>query len=256
MVKLIPHLSFDSKEIEIVPLGDVHYGSKHMSLKRFKHTVNYILRKKCCYCVLMGDLVEMVTRGQKGSMLLEQGIEPTDQIIGIIKLLKPLAKAGKILGSVRDNHLARTEKDALLDMNLLLAQQLEVPYWGVGGLIVLTINGKKRMMALQHGKDCCQNKFTACAKMMRVYPGCDAYILGHNHHLGAQPVVTIESDPNGMEKGIRRWFIRTGSYLKYAPYAQEALYDPPIIGSPIIKMTDRGIVDVDVTTLSWYDDED
>jgi hypothetical protein len=187
-------------------------------------------------------------------MLLEQDITPTQQILDMVKIFKPLAKKGKIFGTIRDNHLQRTERDGLIDMNEIVAEHLEVPYWGVGGIIRFNICGAECQIAYQHGADAAANPFLALDRMKFVYPGCCVYALGHNHKLVAKKEVDIVVDDNGEESGFVYWQVRTGTYLKYAQYARERLFRPPMIGSPIVKMSlidNRVSIDVDIKTLSW-----
>lgn len=252
MGRKIPKIEFDMPDVEIVLLSDGHWGQIACAKKRFIKTLNFILRRKKAFVVLGGDLVEMVTRSQKGSMLLEQDITPTNQILEMKALLEPLAKKGKILGILRDNHLQRLERDALVDMNELFANSLGIPYWGVGGVVDLVVCGRSIKLVYQHGAEAAKNEFLATDRLMRVYPGCDVYALAHNHKLSARKVVSIGMDEKGEECGKEHWQVRTGSYLKYANYAREKLMDPAVIGSPILVLSKkRGVVTVDINTLSW-----
>jgi predicted MPP superfamily phosphohydrolase len=247
----IPVCTFKNRGVKIVILGDVHLGQKACAKERFLKTIDFIAKDKNVFVILGGDLVEMVTRSQKGNMLLEQVISPTQQLIQIEDILKPLAKKGKILGIVKDNHLARLEKDALVDMNEKMAYDLGVQYWGVGGIVILNVQGRKYKLAIQHGKDSAINEFTALNKMMRNYPDCDIYVLGHDHKLSARKIVTLHAHEDGTECGREHYQIRSGSYLKMADYARECLYEPSVIGSPIISFKEDGRVKVDIETLSW-----
>lgn len=252
MGRKVPVVNIKSSSAKIVLLSDVHWGQLACAKDRFLKTLEYILNNKNVYCILGGDLVEMVTRSQKGNMLMEQDITPTNQILEMTEMLKPLAKKGKILGLLRDNHLQRLERDALVDMNEIFASNLNVPYWGVGGVTHLKLGKKNNVfLAYQHGADAGKNEFTALDRMMSVYPGCDVYALGHNHRLSSRKIVTLSMDNNGEECGKEHWEIRTGSYLKYAAYAREKLYSPSVIGSPILVISKDGVVTVDIDTLSW-----
>ena len=247
----IPVVSIKESSAKIVLLSDVHWGQKACSKERFLKTLDYISRGKSVYCILGGDLVEMVTRSQKGNMLLEQDITPTDQILQMTELLKPLVVKGKILGILRDNHLQRCERDALLDMNEIFASNLNIPYWGVGGIIRVVIGNKPHRIAYQHGADASINEFMKLEQMMRIYPGCDLYALGHNHKLSSRKVVTIGVDALGEECGREHWQVRTGSYLRFAQYAREKLFAPSVIGSPIVCFDSGGKITIDIDTLSW-----
>jgi hypothetical protein len=249
MGKPIPTYNFKKVPIKIVLLGDVHWGAEECHEEQFIKTLEFIQDNKDTYCILTGDLCEMAGIGQGGSQLLQQKKTPTQQIKEMEDMLRSLAQKGKILGYLRDNHIQRTERETMLDMNDILSNHLKVPYWDVGGIVKITVQGKLYKIAIQHGDDACKNEFLKLDEMMFIYPDCDIYVLAHNHKLSARTVVTMHYDKEGNECGRDHWQIRAGSYLKYAQYARERLYRPAVIGSPIITFGIEGI-DVDIRTLS------
>ena len=251
MGKPIPIFRLKKAPVEIILLGDVHYGSGDCHEERFLKTVNYIMSHKNTYCILMGDLCEMVTRSQSGDQILQQKKNPTDQVKDMERILMPLAKKGKILSYLRDNHVQRLEREALLDLNDILATHLNIPYLGVGGIIQIYVGNKLYKIVAQHGKDAGKNEFVKLDEMLLIYPNCDIYVLAHNHRLSARKVVQMCYDSNNEESGKEVWQIRSGSYLRYAQYARERLYRPSVIGSPIIIFKENGHIAVDIETLSW-----
>ena len=49
-----------AEQIEIIPLGDIHYGSSNCNLKYLKSTLQYIADTPNCYMIGMGDYFDCV----------------------------------------------------------------------------------------------------------------------------------------------------------------------------------------------------
>ena len=78
-------------------------------------------------------------------------------------------------------------------------------------------------------------------KMAAVYPWGDVFFLGHNHQLYAKPMDSIVVDNNNEETLRRRWYIRGGSFLRYADYARYSFYPLVRTGWVSIEFSDSGI---------------
>ena len=91
-----------------------------------------------------------------------------------------------------------------------------------------------------HGKSGAKNGDLELDKLSSVYSDGDVFILGHNHQLYAKPVDSIRI-VDGEESLRRRWYVRGGSFLRYANYARYSMY--PIIrtGWVTTELTKDGI---------------
>ena len=66
-----------------------------------------------------------------------------------------------------------------------------------------------------------------------MYSQGDVFFLGHNHQLYCKPVDSIIVEENE-ETLHRRWYVRGGSFLRYADYARYSMY--PIVRTGWITM--------------------
>lgn len=235
---------------KLVLIGDVHCGATMCDVVRLMKTIDYVKNTRGCYAFLMGDLTENVTMNKDGSMLEDQKEFPTEQIENIIKLLKPIKN--KILGTIRGNHGLRTMKESLLDIDKLIASNLGVPYFKIGGNFLIQVGKEVYKSAMQHGRSSGTNPLTELNKMKDVYSDSEVCALGHNHALMHGRHISFTLDKDGKEKARIVHLLRTGTYLGYADYSREALYNPPLIGSPIIKFFEKEHkIEVDIDLLAW-----
>lgn len=120
-------ISFNAKtinrELEIIPLSDVHIGDENFNLQLFNDTINYILEKENRYCILNGDIINNATRTSVSDVYNEE-LTPTAQIIYAAKLLKPLAN--RIISVCTGNHELRSAKDDGIDLTLWLCNELGI----------------------------------------------------------------------------------------------------------------------------------
>ena len=233
-------------------LSDIHVGAVHFEEKFFIWVVDYLVKNKIP-CILNGDLIEnaIISGGAAGEKLLDQAYFPTEQIKYFIHMFKPLAKAGLLFFSTRGNHDARTRREALLDISDLMANWLEIPYYGIGGYVSVEVAGERFLGAVQHGKGGGANPYTELDKMVKVYPKAEFVALGHNHQLCTRKVHHFDVDDDGYEVKRTTHQIRTGSYLGYADYVRDMMAGPADCGSPIIEFdAKKHKISVDINTLT------
>lgn len=125
-MKEIPYLTykFDSA-INIYPIFDPHYGSVAHCEDEFRKYLNLILEDPVGYCVLGGDLINNNIPMSVG-LPREDLISPMQQKYDMVDMLRPLAKAGKILVSVRGNHEFRTTKSSYQDVSADIMSKLDL----------------------------------------------------------------------------------------------------------------------------------
>jgi len=90
------------KELLLIPLGDIHYGSKDCDVNKLIETINWIKTKPTARVMLMGDLIDIGLKDSIGAGTFDNNLTPEDQICGIIDLLLPISK--QIIGMVGGNH--------------------------------------------------------------------------------------------------------------------------------------------------------
>ena len=168
-----------------------------------------------------------------------QSIPPDEQYLTFLQLVAPIKD--KCLFIRGGNH------DFLRSFNILdfdvcktLAAELNVPYYPYPGYSEIKVKDKKWYMVSGHGKSGAKNGDLELDKLAAVYSKGDVFLLGHNHQLYAKPVDSIIVDGN--EEALhRRWYIRGGSFLRYAEYARYAMYPIVRTGWITMEFTEDGI---------------
>ena len=110
-------------EIVIVPIADVHLGDAHANWKKLRELVNAIASGYDTFTILNGDLIDNAIKASVGD-IYSANLSPMDQMEEIIKIIQPLADAGKILAITTGNHEARTYKHTGIDVSRHIAHRL------------------------------------------------------------------------------------------------------------------------------------
>lgn len=239
-------------------LSDIHIGADDFDEGCFKETLRYC-KDSGAMISLGGDIVEnsIIEGKAPGDKLLEQKEKPTDQMIYAMNAFKPFARAKKVLWCLLGNHEARSRRESLIDLSALLAEYLEIPYLGIGGMVQIVSGSQVYWGAVQHGHASGSNTWAELEKMSKIYRQAEFVALGHDHQLTARSVGFIGVEEHGKEyletvKSVLQ--IRTGTYLRYANYARQLLCPPTSVGSPIVRFcSKRRQIIADVTTLNWVE---
>jgi len=101
-------------DIHLVPLGDLHYGSRNFSMARFQEFKKSITPEK--QLVLVGDMIDNGTRNSVGAACYEQSVSIAEQKEFIYEELKEFAENGQILCCVGGNHERRSYRETMTDI--------------------------------------------------------------------------------------------------------------------------------------------
>ena len=229
-----------SKEkLRIHCLTDIHVGAVEFDLKKFKEAVRMIKKDRNARWFGNGDLLELIPPGYKAINQRGQNIPPDEQYLAFLKLVEPIKdKCLFIRGGNHDFLRSYTILD--FDVCKTLAAEMNVPYFQYPGYTSVDIAGSVWNIVSGHGKSGAKNGDLELDKLSSVYSDGDVFILGHNHQLYAKPVDSIKI-VDGEESLRRRWYVRGGSFLRYANYARYSMY--PIIrtGWVTTELTKDGI---------------
>ena len=218
--------SIKSKEkLRIHCLTDIHVGAVEFDLKKFKEAIRIIKRDKNARWFGNGDLLELIPPGYKAINQRGQNIPPDEQYLAFLRLVEPIKdKCLFIRGGNHDFLRSYTILD--FDVCKTLAAEMNVPYFQYPGYTSVDIAGSVWNIVSGHGKSGAKNGDLELDKLASVYSDGDVFILGHNHQLYAKPVDSIKI-VDGEESLRRRWYVRGGSFLRYASYARYSIF--PII---------------------------
>ena len=226
-------------KLRIHCLTDIHVGAVEFDLKKFKEAVRIIKKDRNARWIGNGDLLELIPPGYKAINQRGQNIPPDEQYLAFLKLVEPIKdKCLFIRGGNHDFLRSYTILD--FDVCKTLAAEMNVPYFQYPGYTSVDIAGSIWNIVSGHGKSGAKNGDLELDKLSSVYSDGDVFILGHNHQLYAKPVDSIKI-VDGEESLRRRWYVRGGSFLRYANYARYSMY--PIIrtGWVTTELTKDGI---------------
>lgn len=223
----------------LVILGCVHSGSRHASLSDFKRWVD-LAEDEDTYLLSLGDLFENAIPARGEGMVWDQTATPDDQIDDVERILRPVRH--KIVGACTSNHSRRTYKEVGIDMDRQLFKRLGIShvYHGLQG--VVTFAGKK--LAFAHGNGSGDN-WNDAKKLFAIYPVVDIVATSHRHEMQSKWYGNYRIDHRGYKSRRHILFVRTGSLMDWASYAQAELYTPQKPGFTVLYFPPDGTVRVD-----------
>ena len=234
---LTASLPSELKEIEIIGLGDVHYGSKEHNAKLFDETIEKIKTQENLYCILLGDLIECVTKESVGDIYGQIGT-PQTQADNIIKKLMPIKD--KILAMTSGNHENRVARVTAFDLSHYIAWGLGIEDKYIKDSFVLFVKfgksasreNKKKVFSIFvcHGFSGSTKKPSKLKKLVELkelVTGCDVYIMGHVHdYINTYEDVFIVDAQNCKVKSKTSCFVSQGAFLDFGGYGYEKGYKP------------------------------
>ncbi|MFQ6609322.1 MAG: hypothetical protein ACE5D7_00840 [Fidelibacterota bacterium] len=226
----ILRLEFD-KTIRLHGFTDVHVGANEFHREKFQEAVKKVKDDPDAYWFGNGDLIECIPPNYK---IPQRGqySEVDDQIQEFLNLVRPIADKCIFLRGGNHDSL-RSIRLLGADVVKLVARELSVPYYRMPGYTQIVINGTRWNLASGHGKSGAKNGDLELGKMQDVYSQAHVCFLGHDHKLYIKPMDSLRIDGHE-ERLFRRWWIRGGSFLKYAEYARYSFY--PIIRTGWVTM--------------------
>mgnify|MGYP003488327725 FL=1 len=203
----------------LVPITDVHLGNRQANIEYFKAFVQYILDVPNAVTVLNGDLAETATKISVGKAMFEESANFPEQIKQLTDILRPLAKAGKILGIGPGNHEERIANMIGLNPMEILAERLDVPYFGYQGYFRIIVNHINYNCSFFHGAGGGASpgaKANTSEKLNKVVPNADLYFSGHTHGKQSHSDTTFMFDANSDTLvPHKRTYVVGGSFVEY-----------------------------------------
>lgn len=229
-------MSEHPNRMTIVPLSDVHYGSKEFNETLWHTVIKRIQDDPDCFCVLVGDMMD---NGLKNSAtnVYEATCGPREQKEWLINELTPIKD--KILGAVGGNHERRTvrevDQDPLYDVLLALGKenlyrpnicfmQLKLTHL-VKGKVMQRVDYS---FAITHGAGGGQYIGSSANRVQNfgmAIEGIDCLITGHTHKPVSFPVPKLELT-NGVVLRKQFYVAVAGSFLNYGGYPVRKLLPP------------------------------
>lgn len=228
-----------NNSVNIVALGDIHYGDNQADRVMFKRVVDRIQNEENTYAIITGDLLNVgiadSVTGSYGSMTLGEELDI------MCEILKPAAH--KILGSVSSNHHARLERRTGMSLDKEVSERVGIKHLGHIGMFNIVVGNNCYYFAVHHGAGGGRTmgaKANELARLQEVVPGCDIYLQGHTHtfqhYLSRSYYVNRRK---GKISELDSHFVTTGHFLNYeSSYAAEQKLRPSAKGSAMIQLGD------------------
>lgn len=233
------------KNLELIPLADLHIGDKHCDMELIQEKINYIKNNDNVYCLLNGDLMNNSTKNSVGDVYGEK-LTPTEQVLMVRDLLAPIRH--KIIAVTTGNHEARTWKWDGIDLMKLLCSELSIEdkYANESALIFLRF-GKQNshksfapvsyVIFVTHGSGGGRKEGAKAIRLADMASIVDADIYIHSHtHL---PMIMKQSFYRTDIRSssaliVPKLFVNTAAMLNYGGYGEAYEYKPASKETPHI----------------------
>lgn len=232
--------TFDADKQTLVLMGDEHIGSRFYDEDEHRRNLDWILENDIPI-ILMGDELETATKTSVGAGVYEQSEIVQEQLEHALKLYKPLADQGLILGNHIGNHEARVFNTSGANLSKIFAQMLGIKYLGNGAAHIIRVGGQSYVMYTTHGSSGARMPHTKIANVIKMNQMIDSeiYAMGHVHQLShhVQNFYKVNKRNKTIEEAQKHYII-TGSYLNHwGSYAHTSNMEPARMGSPRVKLS-------------------
>lgn len=230
--------------ITIVPLGDVHYGSKEFNAVRWHNAIKRIQDDENCFAVLVGDMID---NGVKSSVsnVYEQTCSPRVQKEWLADELKPIRD--KILAAVGGNHERRSAKevddDPLYDVMVRLGLEdryrSNIAFLSVAFVVKTVDNLRQKkteparvvyVFAITHGAGGGMYATSVGGRLTNFslsLSGVDCLIIGHTHKPLTFPMSRLVYDKHKQTVTQEQFtVVVASSFLDYGGYPVQKLLTP------------------------------
>lgn len=235
--EIITHKFPERNDITIIPIADVHLGSKECMEQEFISFVQTVAETPNTYLVLAGDLINNATRNSVSS-IFDERYRQSEQKKMMAKILEPVRD--RILCAVPGNHEGRSGKDAddcpmydimcKLDIEDRYRENIAFVKVQCGNI---SGNGKMNptyIIAVVHGAGggiYTGGSVNRNERFGYVLDGVDCVISAHSHKPAVTSPAKIKVDPyNNKVSTVPFKVITATSWLEYGGYAAKKMLLP------------------------------
>lgn len=234
----------------VIFIGDIHLGHKDCSMSFLTRTIRMVKRlakRHAVAVILLGDLIETDKDYSPQFIIENVSVRTREQFAQILQTLDPIKNLCKF--AVWGNHEERLIRDTKtkralemigidnfydvilkkLNPEIIVAQ----PQRGLN--VNLRVGRQKYSIRIAHGAyggyahPELQHK-----RESNNFPTASLIAMGHHHQKYWKDKVKIVNIGNRRAIILQNW-VGTGTFLRYASYAERKSYPINIIGCPIIK---------------------
>lgn len=244
-MKVIKHKLPEFKQLQILPLADLHIGDIHSNGNKIQEWLDYIRDNENCYAILNGDLMDTATKLSIGDVYAAT-LRPMEQLEQCVKLFEPIRD--KLLCVTGGNHEARIYRNEGLDTTQMMCNQLQIgDLYAPESALVFIQFGKQDghrnywpmlySMYVVHGSGGGRKEGGKINRLVELSSIVDADIYIHSHvHSPAivrNSYFRVDTRKCTTHK-VDRLFINTSSSLDYGGYGEAQSYKPNSLETPLI----------------------
>ena len=252
--EMVVHQIPTKQDITIIPIYDVHLGSRECREQEFISFIDSIKDKDNVFVILGGDLIDNGTRNGITNVF-RATMPPSAQKREMAKILEPIRD--KILCSVSGNHERRSGKDADDDPVYDIMAKLDLEHLHRENMAFLKIqlgeqendNGTRKAakyrptytLCVTHGSG---GGILPGATINRnerfgyALDGVDAVIVGHSHRpMISQPGKIVVDSRNNKVSIVPFKVIVATSWLDYGDYAMSKMLLPTSLAMQTVTLS-------------------
>ena len=236
---IIYHTFPDRRDIHIYPIGDVHLGVREHMSKEWKAFLKQILDDPVGYVVILGDLIDNITRSSIGD-IWECVLSPREQKERMVEQLRPLAEDNRILCILPGNHERRSVRETEYNpaYDIALALGVEEVYRENMAFLCLRFgnkgsNGLKNptyTMVVAHGAGGGKKYGSSLNNVIDLgylIEGVDIVVTGHTHKPMTAVSEKLKMDCNNGKVTYKPFrVVVSTSWLAWGGYAVRKLLPP------------------------------
>jgi len=244
-MKVIKHSLGEFKEIQILPLADLHLGDIHSDGKKIQEWLDYIQFTENCFTILNGDLMNTATKASISDSYLET-LTPMEQLQQCVKLFEPIRE--KTLCVTGGNHERRIARETSIDTTALFCEQLSLAerYAPESAMVFVSFGKQSKhynnqpvlySLYVTHGSGGGRKEGGKAQRVADLAEIIDADIFVHSHsHL---PLIfrnayyRVNTRHCTVSK-VDRLFVNTSSSLDWGGYGEVASMKPNSLETPLI----------------------
>lgn len=253
--EMVVHQIPTKQDITIIPIYDVHLGSRECREQEFISFIDSIKDKDNVFVILGGDLIDNGTRNSVTN-IFRATMPPSAQKREMAKILEPIRN--KVLCSVSGNHERRSGKDSSDDDPVYdIMAKLDIEDRHRENMCFLkiqlgeqeTVNGNRNASKYRPSYTLCvthgsgggilpgatinrNERFSYCLD------GVDAVIVGHSHRpMISQPGKIVVDNRNNKVSIVPFKVIVATSWLNYGDYAMQKMLLPTSLAMQTVTLS-------------------
>jgi predicted phosphodiesterase len=226
----------DRDHLYVYPLGDVHKGAPAHDATKWTEWLDY-LRSSGRSMIGTGDFLNSALKDSKS--------ESYDESLTVGKAKRPIAREleGVCIDVLMPGNHERRIYRAVGDCPIEdIADRLDTPYAADSAVLIYDVGDQRYTVYLRHGTGGGGGIGAQANRLQKQSQAvmADVYISGHTHRQMVFPEDIFVPDFETRTMVRRsRYFVSSGSFLRYEGYAAAAAYAPTKLGAPRLFLDGR-----------------